>query len=263
MQVAVPKQCGRSRSCPATQSTSCKLPRSLLQVLKQALLRESSSIAEPNGFSSASKPCASQQALTRHVASLSARLSWRALGVSCWKGLSDSSEQNSGCSDRASAQFCAARGCVEAAVGVESQGIPISCTAAAVDGRLPHSRAIFLSFFPSTVCHICQSNDDRLRLTPILRLINTLLLSGSVTDGTSALVLFHVVFVSAAHYLSRVHSLPVSSHLGRTDSSPQHLCELGEDRTGASFMPAALGLSQDGRGSPPACCPERDAPTPP
>lgn len=205
MQVAVPKQCGRSRSSPATQSTSCKLPRSLLQVLKQGLLRESSSITEPNSFSSASKPCTSRQALTRHVASLSACLSRRVLGVSCWKGLFDSSEQNSGCSDRAYAQFCAAGGHVEAVVGVESQGIPISCAAGAVDGRLPRSRAIFLSFFPSTVCHICQSNDDRLRLTLILRLINTLLLSGSVTDGTSALVLFHVVFMSAAHYLAPAH----------------------------------------------------------
>lgn len=147
MQVAVWKQCGRSWSCPATQSVSCKLP----QVLQQALLRESSSIAGPNGFSFASKPCASHQALTRQVASPSARLSCRALGVSCWRSLSDSRKQNSGCSDRACAQFCVAGGHVEAAVGGESQGIPISCTAAAVDGRLPRSGAIFLSFFPSAI----------------------------------------------------------------------------------------------------------------
>lgn len=205
MQVAVPKQCDRSWSCPATQSMSCKLPRLLLQVLKQALLRESSSITGPNGFSFASKPRASQQALTRHVVCLSARLPHRAWGVSCWKGLSDCGEQNSGCSDRACAQFCAAGGRAEVVVRVESQDIPISCAAGAVDRRLPHSRAIFLSFFPSTVCHICQSNDDRLRLTPILRLINTLLLSGLVTDGTSAFVLFHVVFMLAAHYLAPAH----------------------------------------------------------
>lgn len=50
-------------------------PCSLLRVLKQALLREGSSITEPDGFSPASKPCASRQALTQRVASQSARLS--------------------------------------------------------------------------------------------------------------------------------------------------------------------------------------------
>lgn len=99
--------------------------------------------------------------------------------------------------------------------------------AGAVVGRLPHSRAIFLSFFPSIVCHICQSNDDRLRLTPILRLINSFLLSGLVIDGTSALVLFHVVFLSATHYPTPAHSsLLFPAYLGRTDSL-QYVCELG------------------------------------
>lgn len=147
------------------------------------------------------KPAGSHTACCMPVSSLATR----AWGVSCWKGLSDCGEQNSGCSDRACAQFCAAGGRAEVVVRVESQDIPISCAAGAVDRRLPHSRAIFLSFFPSTVCHICQSNDDRLRLTPILRLINTLLLSGLVTDGTSAFVLFHVVFMLAAHYLAPAH----------------------------------------------------------
>lgn len=96
------------------------------------------------------------------------------------------------------------------AVGA-GRAIPVFHTAGAVVGRLPHSRAIFLSFFPSIVCHICQSNDDRLRLTPILRLINTFLLSGLVIDGTSALVLFHVVFLSATHYHPSSQQFAVSS----------------------------------------------------
>ena len=78
MQVAVPKQRGRSPSYLAAQPASCRLPRSLLRVLEPAPLRESGSIAEPSGFGSASKPGASRQALTRRVASLSARLSRRA-----------------------------------------------------------------------------------------------------------------------------------------------------------------------------------------
>lgn len=128
------------------------------------------------------------------------------------------------------------------------RAIPISHIAGAVVGRLPHSRAIFLSFFPSIVCHICQSNDDQLRLTPILRLISTLLLSGSVIDGTSALVLFHVVFLLATHYPTPAHiNLLFPAHLGRTDSSLQYLCDLGRTGPGeGSFMPAALRLLQDG-----------------
>lgn len=103
------------------------------------------------------------------------------------------------------------------------RAIPVSHAADAVVGRLPHSRAISLSFFPSIVFHICQSNDDRLRLTPILRLINTLLLSGSVIDGTSALVLFHVVFLSATHYPTPAH---ISLLFQLTLAPETHLCSL-------------------------------------
>lgn len=155
----------------------------------------------------------------------------------------------------------------EAAVGVERQGIPISCAAGAVDRRLPHSRAIFLSFFPSTVCHICQSNDDQLRLTPILRLINTLLLSGLVTDDTSAFVLFHVVFMLATHYLTSAYITVCCFQLTLAEQTHLHSIpesQWGGGGTGVCFLPAALGLLQDGgSGSRPGCCPERDGPTPP
>lgn len=93
-------------------------------------------------------------------------------------------------------------------------GIPISCTAGAAGGRLPRSTDVFLSFFPSPACHGCQPNSDQLRLTPVLRLVNTLLLSGWVTDGTSTTGLLRVVLVAASHHCS----LPVPVHLGRTDS---------------------------------------------
>lgn len=127
------------------------------------------------------------------------------------------------------------------------RAIPISHTAGAVAGRLPHSRAIFLSFFPSIVFHICQSNDDRLRLTPILRLINTFLLSGSVIDGTSALVLFCVVFLPATYYPIPAHiSLLFTAHLGRRDSSLQYLCRQGGTGWGVPSCQQLLGLCRMG-----------------
>lgn len=156
-----------------------------------------------------------------------------------------------GCSGRAYAQFSASGGRVKAAVGTKSQAIPISHAAGAVDGRLPHSRAIFLSFFPSIVCHICQSNDDQLRLTPILKLINTLLLSGSVIDGTSALVLFHVVFLLATHYPTPAHiSWLFSAHLGRTGSPLQHQCELGGWDGGVPSCQQLIGCCRMGESVP-------------
>lgn len=148
-------------------------------------------------------------------------------GLSCWR--------DPGCSGRGCAQPRAARGRAGAAVGAGSQGTPISCAAGAADGRLPRSGDIFLSLFPSTACHICQSNDDRLRLTPIPRLVNTLLLSGWVTDGTPAAVLLRVVLVAASHHRSVCWFPFTFTWAGQTR---------------LSFTPAAPGLSQDGRGAP-------------
>lgn len=178
------------------------LPAALLvlQVLKQALRRES-------GLSPASQPHASRQAPTWHVASLTAASKTRGART---EPVLSSVQRELVLSLRSVSKARASQ---------------FPTLLLLLDRRLPRSRDIFLSFFPSTDCHICQSNDDRLRLTPILRLINTLLLSGSVTDGTSALVLFHVLFMLATLYLSPVHSLPVSAHIGRTDSA-LHLWEL-------------------------------------
>lgn len=94
------------QGCPQMQVTVLPLsPRpargSPLQVLQRAPLRESSSIAEPSSVGSASEPGANRQALTWHVASLTAPLSCQARGVSRWKGLSDNRERNWGDSDGA------------------------------------------------------------------------------------------------------------------------------------------------------------------
>lgn len=112
-------------------------------------------------------------------------------------------------------------------------GIPISWGAGAAGGRLPRSTDVFLSFFPSPACHGCQSNGDQLRLTPVLRLVNSLLLSGWVTDGTSTTGLLRVVLVAASHHC--------------------RVCRFQftwAEQTQFSCTPASQGLSQDGRGAP-------------
>lgn len=149
----------------------------VLQVLKQALRRESGGVTEPSGVRPASQPHASRQAPAWHVASLTAAS--KARGAQTEPALS-SVQRELVLSLRSVSKARASQ---------------FPTLLLLLDRRLPRSRDIFLSFFPSTDCHICQSNDDGLRLTPILRLINTLLLSGSVTDGASALVLFHVLFM--------------------------------------------------------------------